>query len=190
MTISKKVLSSVSAAAAMIGLFGATPSASAHDGNDGASRGQKPQTIEAPGVDVIASYRGASINLTKDGWGDAQACAVYSPNDVRCFTASETEAYLGAAAWECAYGWVCLYEHRDGVGRRLIFNDEYWHDLGAYSFRNTASSWKNAQNGFDAAQLRDGGDPGGGGWQRQLGGTIIQENLDGNLNDSADEVHG
>ncbi len=97
-----------------------------------------------------AVYRGAVIDL-KDGWKGAQACVVFAAKDTRCFaTHAEADALLGyepredplvrsatrtgqavgmtaVSAPACASGWLCLYEDANGGGRRLQFNDEYWH---------------------------------------------------------------
>lgn len=149
--------------------------------------------------DVFASYEGRTINLTKDGWGDAMSCAVHSVTDVRCHsTYAEANAALGytgttepAAHWDCPAWWLCLYEHWDGHGRRLQFNDDYWHDLWRYRFDDQCSSWKNSQITFDWGYLADDGDwDGGNGWQGSLGGGGAQENLEGNRDETADYVQG
>jgi hypothetical protein len=123
---------------------------------------------------VTAVYDGQVINL-RDGWSGAQSCISYSSIDVRCFkTAEEADAVLGyapdadplvrqaltggtsvAAVPACASGWVCLWEAINGGGRRLIFQDDVWQDLGAYGFANVMSSWRNTQSSGDVAYVAD-----------------------------------
>ena len=94
----------------------------------------------------------------------------------------EVEA-SGAAIPDCARGWLCLFEHANGGGRRLIFQDEYWQDLDDYGFANTVSSWRNRQSD-GGAMLRD--------WQSDstldLSGNAYASNM-GWWSDKADEVH-
>lgn len=46
----------------------------------------------------------------------------------------------------CPYTWTCLYEHANYNGRRLQFSAcGYIQDLGAYGFRDKATSWHNNQ---------------------------------------------
>src|SRR6266540_4029584 len=100
-----------------------------------------------------ASFHGGSIDLT-NGWGEAQSCVVFGPSDTRCYaTHAEADTVLGysratdplandaarqgldpAAIPACASGWLCLFEHTNGGGRRLIFNDEYFHWLDDWGF--------------------------------------------------------
>ncbi|WP_203790573.1 peptidase inhibitor family I36 protein [Paractinoplanes rishiriensis] len=105
------------------------------------------------------------INL-RDGWSGAQSCISFSANDVRCFTTpEEADVALGntaladgrsvAAVPACASGWVCLWEAINGGGRRLIFQDDEWQDLGAYGFANVMSSWRNNQSSGDLAYVAD-----------------------------------
>lgn len=123
---------------------------------------------------VTAAYDGQMINL-RDGWSGAQSCISFSSTDVRCYTtAAEADAVLGytaasdplvqralaagqslAAVPDCASGWVCLWEAINGGGRRLIFQDDYWQDLGDYGFANVMSSWRNNQSSGDYAYVAD-----------------------------------
>ena len=123
---------------------------------------------------VTAVYDGRTINL-RDGWSGAQSCVSFSATDVRCYaTPEEADAVLGYSAAadplvrralaagesldavpECASGWVCLWEAINGGGRRLIFQDDYWQDLGAYGFANVMSSWRNNQSSGDTAYVAD-----------------------------------
>jgi peptidase inhibitor family I36 len=126
------------------------------------------------GDGVTAVYDGQTINL-KDGWAGAQSCISYSSTDVHCYaTAAEADVVLGytraadplvqralvegsslAAVPDCASGWVCLWEAINGEGRRLIFQDDVWQDLGAYGFANVLSSWRNNQSSGDLAWIAD-----------------------------------
>ncbi|MEU4829601.1 peptidase inhibitor family I36 protein [Streptosporangium sp. NPDC023615] len=154
----------------------------------------------APRADVLASYEGKKINLTRDGWGDATSCVVFSGSDVRCYgTNAEANAAVGHTApagaqaevnWDCATFWLCLYEHADGQGRRLSFNDDYWHNLSGYAFDRHVSSWRNAQTYVEWGELQDSTDKDGGCicTIRLYGG--FQENLTGTANDVMNYVYG
>lgn len=127
------------------------------------------------GDGVTAVYDGRVINL-QEGWSGAQSCISYSSTDVRCYaTPEEADVVLGVtgasdplvqrapgegesieAVPECAGGWVCLWEAINGGGRRLIFQDDFWQDLGAYGFANVMSSWRNSQSSGDTAYVADG----------------------------------
>ncbi|WP_340559096.1 peptidase inhibitor family I36 protein [Streptomyces sp. GSL17-111] len=150
----------VGASAVLAGLLTAAPSATA---------------APAPAPGATADYAGQSIDLARDGWLDAHTCVVHTPENVRCYgEAAEADGALGyersadpaarrnAAVPACANGWLCLYEHANGGGRRLIFNDEYWHNLYDYGFENRTSSWRNNQSSGDFGTLRMSDD------QRQL----------------------
>jgi hypothetical protein len=126
------------------------------------------------GDGVTAAYEGRTINLM-EGWAGAQSCIAYSSTDVRCYaTSAEADVVLGyapasdplvqraladglsiEATPECASGWVCLWEAINGGGRRLIFQDDFWQDLGAYGFANVLSSWRNNQSSGDTAYVAD-----------------------------------
>ncbi len=150
--------------------------------------------------DVIASYKGKTLNLTEDGWGDAESCVVHSKSDVRCYeTIAEANAAVRgtapsgveAAAWSCDLTWVCLYEHANGGGRRLQFNDDWWHDLYLYGFDRHVSSWRNMQGFGEWAELRDTSDKDGGcicTIRIDPGGT--SQNLSGNQNDVMNHIYG
>lgn len=109
-----------------------------------------------------ATFDGRGIDLS-GGWQGARACAVFAADDVRCYDTTEAadraSGYdraadpLAARAPACASGWVCLYQYENGGGRRLIFNDEYWDNLGNYGFDNKTSSWRNNQSRGDNASL-------------------------------------
>ncbi|MEU8383279.1 peptidase inhibitor family I36 protein [Streptosporangium sp. NPDC048865] len=153
----------------------------------------------APQADVFASYEGKGINLTEDGWGDATSCVTFSKSDVRCYeTNAQANVAVGYTAppaaradatWDCPLGWLCLYEHADGQGRRLIFDDDYWHQLHLYSFDRHVSSWRNAQVYLEWGELQDSTDQDGGCicTIRLYGG--YQENLTGNRNDVMNYVY-
>jgi hypothetical protein len=105
-----------------------------------------------------AQLDGRSIDLSK-GWENAQSC-VDLPTEVRCFaTHAEADAFLGyspetdpaaqgrsaAAVPDCAGGWLCLYDGLNGQGRRLIFRDEFWQNLGGWGFARQTESVRNNQ---------------------------------------------
>ncbi len=120
----------------------------------------------AAGSGSVATLNGRSFDLSR-GWGDAQACVVFSRTVVKCYeSTAQADAALGykpaadplvngrrAAAPACSSGWLCLYENTNGGGRRLQFRDEYWNYLSAYSFDRQTSSWRNAQGGGDNGHL-------------------------------------
>ncbi|MFJ6669799.1 peptidase inhibitor family I36 protein [Actinosynnema sp. NPDC091369] len=118
----------------------------------------------APAADgARASFGGKTINLAVT-WDKAQTCVV-STEDVRCFAdAATADAAIGneemqaAAIPACADGWLCLYQYKDGGGKRLIFQDEDWQNLDDYGFDNKTSSYRNRQSdgGGKLAHLEDG----------------------------------
>jgi len=67
----------------------------------------------------------------------------------RAFGAQAAAASIPA----CAGGWLCLYEHIDGGGRRLIFREDSWQNLGPYDFARQTSSWRNNLSSGDYARL-------------------------------------
>jgi hypothetical protein len=131
-----------------------------------------PSAESGDGVNAV--YDGRMINL-RDGWSGAQSCISFSSTDVQCYaTPEEADTVLGtsatsdpleqqslvageslAATPDCASGWVCLWEAINGGGRRLIFQDDEWQDLGAYGFANVMSSWRNNQSSGDYAYVAD-----------------------------------
>ncbi|GAA2424657.1 peptidase inhibitor family I36 protein [Streptomyces macrosporus] len=167
----------VGVAAVAAGLLTAVPSTAAAD---------------ATATGAVARYEGRNIDLLRDGWQGAHTCVATTPEDVDCYdTGSEADAALGydrtadaKGLPACARGWLCIYEHANGGGRRLIFNDEYWHDLNEYGFANQASSWRNRQSRGDSGGLKMGN-----GQQIWLGAPEYSSNL-GGYNDRARWVHG
>ncbi|GAA2406642.1 hypothetical protein GCM10010420_38350 [Streptomyces glaucosporus] len=147
---------------------------------------------EPAATGAVALYEGQRINLLKDGWRGAHTCVVTTAQDVDCYgTRGEADAALGhdgsagtKALPDCARGWLCIFEHANGGGRRLIFNDEQWHDLDQYGFANRASSWRNNQSRGDSGGLQMGN-----GQQIWLGAPEYSANL-GSYNDRARWVHG
>lgn len=111
-----------------------------------------PADAAPPGV--TATYHDRSINL-RNGWSTARSCVVTAAA-TRCYASNaEADAAIGAtigatapqqraAVPACASGWLCLYEHNDGGGRRLIFQSEGWQSLVPYGFDRQTSSWRNA----------------------------------------------
>ncbi|MEU8237045.1 peptidase inhibitor family I36 protein [Actinoplanes missouriensis] len=166
----------------------------------------------ADSYDGTATFKNGTINLQEDGWGAAQTCVVHSATTVRCYaTGAEADAALGynratdplvkkarsagmsataaaAATPACANGWLCLYEHENGGGRRLIFQDEYWQKLSEYAFDNQMTSWRNNQGSGDTGGIFD--EKSGGFGQRTLSASTYNSNVGSTLNDKADQVYG
>ncbi|GHF90313.1 MULTISPECIES: peptidase inhibitor family I36 protein [Amycolatopsis] len=99
---------------------------------------------DAVPVGVPASYQGTTIDLGK-GWADAEVCAEFAVGDVRCFRtpqdfAATTGRFGPAAAEDCAYTWVCIWENIDHTGRRLQWNASGTKKLADWGFRDMASS--------------------------------------------------
>lgn len=154
---------------------------------------------DEPGQPAILD--GVQIDLKK-GWGPAHTCVVLSAETTQCFrTGDEADRSLGydpvaeaqahqvtegtvEALPACASDWMCLYEHIDGGGRRLIFNAEYWHDLANWNFRNMTSSIRNNQSCEDGGSTLDMG----GQAQFDYEGCAYYSQLA--VNDQADMVHG
>ncbi|MFM9592006.1 peptidase inhibitor family I36 protein [Streptomyces scabiei] len=152
---------------------------------------------------AVAALGQQKINLKQDGWGSAASCVVYSKTSVRCFkTHEEADRALGysrasdplmkgknaaqiQAIPACASGWLCLYEHADGGGRRLIFSDYYWHNLNEYGFNDQTSSWRNNQGSSQWGWLAR--DEGGRGGQISISPNTYSSNL-GAYNDWASSV--
>lgn len=157
-----------------------------------------------------ASYQGRTIDLSKS-WEGAQVCAVVSRSDVRCYaTSDQANAALAPAAtstgaargasgpvgtlstWHnCPDDWLCIYEDINWGGRRLQFNDEYWHSLDPYGFKDKTSSWTNNQgggifgcSGNDKGTLGDGA-----GDNRVLDDCSASSSL-GSYNDRTEDVYG
>lgn len=166
---------------------------------------QLPSATAAPPESTgagLASFEGKTVDL-RQGWGDAQSCVVQADARTECFrTDQEANAAVGydrtkdpavlsgvepLAAFDCADGWLCLYEDINGEGRRLIFNDEFWHNLDDWGFARKTSSWRNRQSSVfcaDKGQLGDG-----------AGGVLTLESCArasqmGSWNDRAIHVHG
>jgi hypothetical protein len=158
----------------------------------------------------LATFEERMIDL-KAGWGDAQSCVVHSTQKVTCYrTAEEADSALGydpsrdaegrriaiaagiANLPACANGWICIWEHTYGGGRRLIFNDEYWHWLGSYGFLYMTSSWRNNQGGGifgcggnDSGALRIEGFG-----DTALGACTAVMDMGIHFNDWATDIHG
>lgn len=129
---------------------------------------------------------------------------MFAADDVRCYDTTEAAdratGYnratdpLAARADErgaralpaCANDWVCLYQFTEGGGKRLIFSDEYWHNLDNYGFDNRTSSWRNNQS-RDSASLARYTD--GTGTQVSLSGKSYASSL-GTFDNKASAVHG
>ncbi|MER6773997.1 peptidase inhibitor family I36 protein [Streptomyces bacillaris] len=114
---------------------------------------------------VIATYNGRKINLA-DGWQGAQACSEVPSGEVHCYDTTEKAdqalaaiasttvrspesggssakpggAFGPAAIEDCAYGYVCLWEHANYAGRRLQWSAPGVKQLKDWNFRDQASS--------------------------------------------------
>ncbi|NUT47575.1 MAG: peptidase inhibitor family I36 protein [Saccharothrix sp.] len=120
----------------------------------------------------LAYHHGRAFDISQ-GWGSARSC-VAMPRGMatQCFDSNaEADRYLAESGtttsaprgarttddpFDCADGWLCLYENRNGEGRRLIFNAEVWHNLANWAFENKASSWRNNQDCDDDGMLGNG----------------------------------
>ena len=169
----RKSLLAIVAVATIAGSLGLSPAAQAAPTSDNrAPVAPVAQTSDNAGV---ASFKGKQIDLA-DGWQGAQTCAVFSRTETRCYaTQAEADKAVGysratdalyqeqlrkagsdaklLAVPACANGWLCLYEHINGGGRRLIFSDEYWMQLADYGFNQQTSSWRNNQGSSDQGHL-------------------------------------
>lgn len=104
----------------------------------------------------LAAFEGTTLDLRK-GWGDAQSCVVFSATHIECFrTDAEANKRVGGTAKagntsgkfeplanDCPNFWECIWEHINFEGRRLIFNEEQWHNLYDWGFAHMTSSWAN-----------------------------------------------
>ena len=111
---------------------------------------------------VTASYNGRQINLA-DGWQGAQACAVLTVDDVRCYDSqADMKDALGASARQnpaaqasplassCGGSglFVTLYSDTGFGGTSLSFatTSGAWTNLAPYGFDNDMESWSNTTN--------------------------------------------
>ncbi len=107
---------------------------------------------------VIATYDGRKINLA-DGWQGAQACVVFTADDVRCYDSqSDIPDPLVAAAQSrpadgvvtaaacTGSGFVTLYADIGMGGDSLSFasTSGVWTNLGPYGFNDDMESWTNS----------------------------------------------
>ncbi|MBQ1022814.1 peptidase inhibitor family I36 protein [Micromonospora sp. C95] len=156
----------------------------------------------------LASFQGRTIDLSKS-WQGAQVCAVLSRSEVRCYATNEqatadlaprisstgttrSAGPIGTFAWNgCDNSWICIWEHASFQGRKLQFNDEYWHDLDEWGFKDQTSSWTNNQGGsWTGCSGSDNGTLGdGAGDNRNMGACTASANL-GSYNDRAEHIHG
>ena len=123
----------------------------------------------APESSVSATYDGRQINLA-DGWQGAQACAVLTADDVRCYDSqADMKDALGASARQVSAGqaapaascggsglFVTLYADTGFGGQSLSFatTANAWTNLAPYGFDNDMESWSNTTN--CGAQVADG----------------------------------
>ncbi|MCO1576444.1 peptidase inhibitor family I36 protein [Crossiella sp. SN42] len=166
---------------------------------------------QAGPVGATAQFEGRQISLAQ-GWGEARSCVVFSDTDTRCFrTNAEANAAVG---WDkatdskvvsvakargvapesvtdindCANLWFCLFEHENGHGRRLIFNEEKWHDLAIWNFHYKMSSYHNRQIRWDNGGLEY--HLPGGARQVDVEYWELSPSVGGEYNDRARLVHG
>lgn len=116
---------------------------------------------------ALATPVGASTESGAFDWGDAQACAVLSATEVRCFASeaameaatsapalvgtsgptSSTTSSTSTASIYCAGRsdlWLYLYEHGNFGGRVLKFREaDIWQNLTVWDFNDKTSSWRN-----------------------------------------------
>lgn len=160
--------------------------------------GVEPQVEQG----ALASFEGGTIDMS-EGWQGAQTCAVFATDDVRCYGSAEAAdratgydratdplaakatARELAALPACADDWLCLYQYKDGDGRRLIFQDEKWQNLEEYGFNNMTSSWRNNQD--DAGYLAGG--TWGAGWVLVRDGKSYASEM-GSYDNDATSVRG
>ncbi|NUP20088.1 MAG: peptidase inhibitor family I36 protein [Streptomyces sp.] len=164
------------------------------------------QAQPSAGHGTLAYYQGKTIDLSK-GWQGAHTCAVFTADDIRCYstaaagekatgykratdTVALNAAEVGAAAVPaCARGWLCLYQFKDGEGKRLIFQDEEWNNLDDYGFDNRTSSWRNNQGSSDSGRLAQYKDGSNSGWNIKLDAKGYVSDL-GSKDNKASSVHG
>ncbi|SCL26927.1 hypothetical protein GA0074694_4660 [Micromonospora inyonensis] len=86
---------------------------------------------------------------------------------------------------------MCIYEHQNFGGRKLSFNDEFWHDLATWAFVDMATSFTNNQggglfgcSGSDSGILGDGA-----GDNLTMTDCTASANL-GTYNDRTEDIHG
>ncbi|MFF0561948.1 peptidase inhibitor family I36 protein [Streptomyces sp. NPDC004266] len=141
------------------------PSASPEVGFASQAKETQLQQQLAKSKPVIATYKGKKIDLAH-GWQGAQACSEVPSGEVYCYDTAEqadqalaslapalTKSTGGAglsakesgqlgptALTDCAYGWVCLWEHSDYTGRRLQWSAKGTKQLGDWGFRDQASA--------------------------------------------------
>ncbi|MFE3129595.1 peptidase inhibitor family I36 protein [Streptomyces hydrogenans] len=140
------------------------PSASVQSGFATPDKEAQLQQKLAKSKPVIATYKGKKIDLSK-GWQGAQACSEIPSGEVYCYDTPEqadralaamlpaaTDARSGdtsakitgelspTAISDCAYGWVCLWEHSNYTGRRLQWSAGGTKQLSDWDFRDQASS--------------------------------------------------
>lgn len=166
---------------------------------------------QAPRETSLASFQGRTIDLSKS-WEGAKACAVLSRTEVRCYASREEEKAdlaslatstsasrgaggpIGTLDWNgCDEEWLCIYEHASFGGRKLSFNDEYWHDLDNWGFVDMTSSFTNNQGGREILGGCSGTDSGtlgdGAGNNYNMTDCTASANL-GTYNDRAEDIFG
>jgi len=153
----------------------------------------------AAGGSVTASYHGRQINLA-DGWQGAQACAVLTTDDVRCYDSqADLKDALGASARQnqaaqaaplAACGgsglFVTLYSDTGFGGQSLSFaSTNGWTNLAPYGFDNDMESWSNTTG--CAATVADG--TGGNGDRLSLAARSSSSNVGSTWKNRASSIN-
>lgn len=110
------------------------------------------------GADMAAykkAHPGALPDAPPKGRADITA-ANTAKAEAKAETAATGQVNTKAAA-DCAFGWVCLYQHKNYGGRKLQWSEDGVKTLGRYNFRDRASSGCNndEMGGADVIDYRD-----------------------------------
>ncbi|WP_410663968.1 peptidase inhibitor family I36 protein [Amycolatopsis sp. lyj-84] len=119
-----RFVSTALGAAAVAALLVASPASAASDGS---------ATLKAAGVDAAK---------LAPGWKVAGDEVVWNGGEI-------TLSLSAKAPGDCAANYVCLWQDRDFVGRRLQFQSAGLKNLVDYGFNDQMSSWYN-RRGVDA----------------------------------------
>jgi hypothetical protein len=121
-----------------------------------------PAAGAAPSPGVRASYNGRTINLDH-GWQGAHACAVFGPENVRCFdtraqlhdavaiaaragTAAEAKGAVPASSCGGSSTEVQLFSGTNWTGNQLIFvSTSGFYNLADYGFDKDMESWASSK---------------------------------------------
>lgn len=114
---------------------------------------------------VVVAPVAASADDGGFHWGNAKACAVLSPSEVKCFaseaameaatkstttSSSDSNSVSTSSTTASVYCagrsdlWLYLYEHGNFGGRVLKFREsDIWQNLTVWDFNDKTSSWRN-----------------------------------------------